>query len=146
MGDWLNKWSNLALEMEVHNLRQPIEPVHPSQPNQEITTHGLCIDLSTHLIYVEGEKSTAPLTDLQFRGLVYLARNCGRVVSREELAKFLHPDEKYTSSDESLDTLIHHIRKAIKDLAKPHRYLETHPRSGFFLKDVVIIQTVQGLS
>jgi DNA-binding winged helix-turn-helix (wHTH) protein len=146
MGDWLKKWGNLELEMEVHNLRQPVEAMQPNQSNQEITPHGLCIDLSTRLIYVDGDQSKITLTDLQFRGLVYLARNSGLVVSRENLAKFLHPDETYTRSDESLDTLIHHIRKAIDDLDKPHRYLETHPRSGFSLKDVVMIKTVQGQS
>jgi DNA-binding winged helix-turn-helix (wHTH) protein len=143
IGEWLQTWVQQQLEAE--RLRVPGIFGKREKVNKlpvGITTHGLCIDLSTQQVYVEGAQISVELSDLQYRALVYLAQNAGRVVSRDELANHLHPDETYISTDQSLDTLIHRLRDALNDRQKPARYLETLRKRGFRLKNTTLARTI----
>ncbi len=102
--------------------------------------YGICIDLSTGQVFVEGKATAEKISDLRYRALVYLTENTGRVVSRDELFQKLY-GEKYIPTDQSLDALINRIRKVIGDGSRPPKYLETIHGRGFCMKNASLVRT-----
>ncbi len=71
-----------------------------------------------------GERTTIPLTDREFRLLVYLVRNEGAVLSREALLNAVWGDDD-AISDREVDVYVRYLRRKIEpDPAHP-RYLLT---------------------
>ena len=46
----------------------------------KVNAAGVCIDMSSHRVYVEGQEIRKPLSDLPYRALVYLAQRLDTVV------------------------------------------------------------------
>lgn len=142
MDEWLKTWPQFELESErlgVSNLLAMSNTVSEDLPN-EIVQHGVCIDLSTGQVFVDGKAIDEKISDLRYRALVYLIENTGRVVSRDELFQKLY-NETYIPSDQSLDALINRIRKAIGDRNKPPKYLETIHGRGFRMNNASLVKT-----
>ncbi len=88
------------------------------------------IDPETRTVKLEGKK--VELTTKEFDLLYLLARNPGRVLSREEIRKALWKDQrKIYSWSRVIDVHIQHLRKKIeKDPANPC-YIRTVPGVGY---------------
>ena len=92
--------------------------------------------------FVTGEWTVEPSRNLLLRGeeetrveprvmdvLVYLAGHPGRVVSKDELVRFVWQDRCVT--DDVLTVAISALRKALGDDARGPEYVETVPRRGY---------------
>ena len=76
---------------------------------------------------------------LEFELLRLLYRQLGRVCSRDDIMAALYPHEKPGKEDEGsenrLDSLVRHLRKAIEPTAGTPRYLLTVRGLGYKLVD-----------
>jgi len=128
-GDWLKNWEKFPLESE--RLGLPASSLTHSIP-----TDGICINEAQGKVYRDGQEVT--LSQLQYQTLLYLARNMGRVVPREELYEHLHSDnEAYIATDQSLDALVYRLRLVLGD--REQRYLQTLRKRGYLLEHVTFI-------
>ncbi len=94
---------------------------------------GLIVDLFSREVIIKGKK--AMLTSIEFDILSYLAKNSGRVVSRNDVHLALYNSE-HNGYDRSLDTYVSKIRQKIGDtLAEPH-YLKTVRGVGYLFMGV----------
>lgn len=145
MEEWFKTWPQFELETERLGVLNPLDPgsVVREEENlpHEIVSHGVCIDLNTGQVFVDGKAIDEKISDLRYRALVYLAENAGRIVSRDELFQKLY-NENYVPTDQSLDALINRIRKALGDRTKPPKYLETIHGRGFRMKNAVLVRTI----
>jgi Tol biopolymer transport system component/DNA-binding winged helix-turn-helix (wHTH) protein len=66
-----------------------------------------------------------------FKFLAVLARNAGRIVTREELQAVLWPGDTYVDFDAGLKTVVRKARQALGDDAENPRFIETVPRQGY---------------
>src|SRR5207244_3377449 len=80
---------------------------------------------------VEKDGQPVALTPRAFDVLVFLVRNHGRVIEKQEL--FDHVWKDAFVSDNALTKVIKEIRRAIGDDANAPRYIETIPRRGYRL-------------
>lgn len=129
-GEWLKNWHSFPLEEERLGLTAP--------RSQTIPKEGICVDERDGKVYLNGKEIETKLSNLQYQTLLYLARNAGRVVSRQELYAFLHDeDEAYLPTDQSLDALVYRLRLALGD--KEQRYLQTLRKRGYLLKQAILI-------
>jgi DNA-binding winged helix-turn-helix (wHTH) protein len=129
LGDWLKNWENFPLESERLGLSTLTQ-------TRSVPADGICIDETRGKVYRDGQEVT--LSELQYQTLLYLARNMGRVVSREELYEHLHSgNEAYIATDQSLDALVYRLRLALND--REQRYLQTLRKRGYLLEQVAFI-------
>ena len=63
--------------------------------------------------------------------LTVLVRRPGAVVTREELRQHLWPADTFVDFDNSLNTAINKIRKALEDSPENPRFVETLPKRGY---------------
>jgi DNA-binding winged helix-turn-helix (wHTH) protein len=110
---------------------------------------------SAKLIYQFGSFEAAPETgelyrrghrvriqELPFRLLMTLIEKQGEIVSREQLARQLWPDNTFVEFDQGLSTAVTKLRQAIGDDAANPRFVETIPRRGYrFIAPVTIERT-----
>jgi DNA-binding response OmpR family regulator len=75
------------------------------------------------------------LTSTQFDLLWHLANNRGRVVSREDLNRFLYK-KSYNGFDRSIDVYISRIRQKIGDNPSQPEYLKTVRGVGYLFADL----------
>ncbi|MBV6434415.1 MAG: Protein TolB [Bryobacteraceae bacterium] len=74
-----------------------------------------------------------------FRVLAYLARNPGRVVTKEELIQEVWGGASVT--DNALTRVVAQLRKALGDDARQARYIETAPTAGYkFIAEVRAVE------
>jgi DNA-binding response OmpR family regulator len=97
---------------------------------------GVWLDEAAAVVWMEG-RSITNLTRLEFELLRMLYRRLGQVCSRDEILADLYPDEvldpQVGSSDNRVDSLVRHLRKAIEpDGDHPH-YLLTVRGRGYKL-------------
>jgi two-component system, OmpR family, phosphate regulon response regulator OmpR len=93
-----------------------------------LTFGRLEIDTAAHAVRLDG--SLCELTGYQFDLLVTLAKNAGRVLSREALLDAVK-GEQLESFDRSIDVHISRIRAAIEDNPKKPRRVITVRGSGY---------------
>jgi DNA-binding response OmpR family regulator len=98
-------------------------------PGEKALTFGrLEIDTAAHLVRLDGAQ--CELTSYQFDLLVTLAKNAGRVLSRDALLDAVK-GEQLESFDRSIDVHISRIRAAIEDNPKKPRRVITVRGSGY---------------
>ena len=142
--DWLRNWARFQLELE--SLNVPTEQgasaaPYPGAAPPQIPAKGVCVDLSTQRVYVEGEETKEALTDQQYRALVFLVERTGQVVSPDKLAEHIWPGEAYEVDDQRIAQVVHRIRVALGDRQKPFKYLATLPKRGYRLQYAQTIRT-----
>src|ERR1044072_9253917 len=71
-------------------------------------------------------------------GLVYLAKNAGQVVTKDELMQTIWGARFVT--DEVITTCIFELRRALGDDARNPRFIQTIPKKGYRLIAPVIIE------
>lgn len=83
------------------------------------------------------------LQDLPLRLLVMLVERSEEIVSREEVRRWLWPENTFVEFDNSLGVAVRKIREALNDDADRPRFIETVPRRGYrFLFPVTVINPV----
>jgi two-component system phosphate regulon response regulator OmpR len=98
-------------------------------PGEKPLTFGrLEIDTAAHIVRLDGEP--CELTGYQFELLVTLAKNAGRVLSRDALLDAVK-GEQLESFDRSIDVHVSRIRAAIEDNPKKPRRVITVRGSGY---------------
>jgi two-component system response regulator BaeR len=92
---------------------QPAAPSAPQPPSALTHPHpqGLHIDESSYSASLCGQP--LDLTPVEFRLLAALARQPGRVFSRDQLLDKLHPDQR-TLSDRTVDSHIKNLRRKLE--------------------------------
>jgi len=91
----------------------------PNDNSPHILTVGALI-MDTHAWHVHLNGEPINLTLLQFKVLVYLAQNAGRVVTRDELLVWVwksSPDAKGTAN---VDSCVQRLRRKLGEWGKAH--------------------------
>jgi two-component system phosphate regulon response regulator OmpR len=102
---------------------------HATAPGEKPLTFGrLEIDTAAHAVLLDGVQ--CELTGYQFNLLVTLAKNAGRVLSRDALLDAVK-GEQLESFDRSIDVHVSRIRAAIEDNPKKPRRVITVRGSGY---------------
>ncbi|MBL8112322.1 MAG: transcriptional regulator, partial [Acidobacteria bacterium] len=104
---------------------------NPSQINELYEFGPFRLDLLAHLLFREGVP--VPLAPKSYDVLVYLVKNPGRAISREDLLTAVWPDT--VVSDASLTQAVFLLRKALGD--GDEGWIETVPKVGYRFKDAV---------
>ena len=101
-----------------------------------LSERGLWLDEAAAVVWVE-ERRVADLTKLEFELLRYLRRRLGEVCTREDIMSVLYPDEVLDAagSDNRVDSLMRHLRKAVEPAPERPRYLLTVRGHGYKLVD-----------
>jgi len=101
-----------------------------SDGTARLVRFGVCeLDLRTGELRRKGVK--VKLQTQPFEVLAVLLARHGDMVSREELRARLWPDAIFVDFDHSLAKAVEKIRRAIGDLARSPRYIETVARRGY---------------
>jgi len=87
------------------------------------------VDLAAGEVRKNG--SRIRLQEKPLRVLALLAERQGQVVTREELKKYLWPEDTFVDFETGLNTAVSKLRDALSDSAENPRYIETIPRRGY---------------
>ena len=87
---------------------------------------GLALDPVRREVYLQNKKVEPRLTAQQFRLLLVLAREPGKVFTKEQIIRAVWSDVKEAEgvSDQALDTMISRVRQSLERLGKRHNYIE----------------------
>jgi len=88
------------------------------------------IDSGSHRVSISGQSLL--LTTKEYAVLEYLARNAGRIVSREEIAEHVWAQE-YDPFSNLIEAYINRLRRHIEKLSST-RYIHTIRGSGYMLE------------
>jgi len=91
----------------------------------------LSIDIERRQVFLKGKR--IKLTPVEFRLLVYLARNAGKVLTFEQLLANVWGKE-YGRSTDYVHVYISHLRRKLADKAMSPRYIETIHGVGYIFK------------
>ena len=87
------------------------------------------VDVAASTLRRDGQRFR--LQEKPYQLLVALLADPGALVSRESLRERLWPDEAFGQFDDSLNTAVLKLRRALGDSASTPRYIETVPRRGY---------------
>lgn len=103
-----------------------------------LSHRGLWLDEAAAVVWVEGRR-LADLSKLEYDLLRLLYRRLGQVCSRDEILAALYPTEALdpdkAGSENRIDSLMRHLRRAIEPDATQPRYLLTVRGHGYRLVD-----------
>jgi DNA-binding response OmpR family regulator len=88
------------------------------------------LDTRSHRVNIEGQPLT--LTTKEYSVLEYLARNCGRIVSREEIAEHVWGQE-FDPFSNLIEVYINRLRRHIEKVS-PRRLIHTVRGAGYMLE------------
>ena len=92
---------------------------------------GLLIDFAAREVLVDGARQT--LTAHEFELLVALARNAGRVLTRDQLLEQMKGDQADDAFDRSIDVHVSRLRQKIEPDPRHPRYVKTVRGAGYLL-------------
>ena len=92
---------------------------------------GLLIDFAAREVTVDGARQT--LTAHEFELLVALARNAGRVLTRDQLLEEMKGDQADDAFDRSIDVHVSRLRQKIEPDPRHPRYVKTVRGAGYLL-------------
>lgn len=99
---------------------------------------GLRIDHERRAVWIRGQELQPQLSPAQFAFLELLAREPGRVYSREEVIEAVWPDVAVEGvSDQAIDALVRRLRQRLAELDPHHNYVVTVRGHGFRLENLV---------
>jgi len=99
--------------------------------NFQFNSGHLSIDLERRHVLVDERR--VKLTPIEFRLLVYLARNAGKVLTFNHILSNVWGDE-YRGSDDYVHVYVSHLRNKIEENAKRPRYLLTVHGVGYMFE------------
>lgn len=98
-------------------------------------SNGLHIDAAQRMVTVRGAPIDPPLTAAQFTLLTLLAREPGRVYTRDDVVDACYPTEDGVS-DQAIDGLVRRVKARIAALDPDHDYIVVVRGHGFRLVNV----------
>jgi two-component system, OmpR family, KDP operon response regulator KdpE len=105
---------------------------HPEPEDGRLTVGGIAIDIPRHEVRIDGE--LMHLTPIEFRLLLALARNAGRVLTHRQLLAEVWGPER-TNQTHHLRVHVAALRRKIeRDPGRP-RWLQTEAGIGYRLRD-----------
>lgn len=126
--DFLNSpYSCKVLMARIHVLLRH-SAHHEEYTPRRLIFDGLCIDVVSHIVYVDGEGIL--LTPKEYKLLVFLAKNHNHAFSRDMILREVW-GEDFFGTDRTVDTHIKTLRENIKPY---HKYLETVWGYGYIFK------------
>jgi len=104
----------------------------PAGGSARIDVGGLAVDLAKRSVRVDG--AARALTAVQFDLLVTLAREPGRVFSREQLLEAIHEDAS-EGYERTIDAHVKNLRRALGDASARPRFIATVRGVGYKLRE-----------
>ncbi len=104
----------------------------PSPVVTEIVVGSLRIDIASRQTRLHGK--TLEMTPVEFDLLLALARNVGRVCSREQLLEDVR-DRAFTEHDRSVDVHITSLRRKLGDDPRNPHFIRTVRAAGYLMMD-----------
>ena len=98
---------------------------------QRFQSAGLSIDFAAREVTVEGERRI--LTAHEYELLCALARNAGRVLTRDQLLEEMKGDRADDAFDRSIDVHVSRLRQKIEPDPRHPRYVKTVRGAGYLL-------------
>ncbi|TNJ64439.1 response regulator transcription factor [Paenibacillus hemerocallicola] len=124
----------LLARVKAHLRRQ-----NKSAPNQQevseavgLHLHRLMIDTDTYLVYKDGQM--LDLTHREYELVHYMAKNCGRVMTREHLLQAVWGYE-YLGDVRTVDVTIWRLREKIEDNPSRPEYIITRRGLGYTMRN-----------
>jgi two-component system, OmpR family, response regulator len=102
----------------------------PETP-QRFQSGGLDIDFAAREVVVDGKRQT--LTAHEYELLCALARNAGRVLTRDQLLEQMKGDQADEAFDRSIDVHVSRLRQKIEPDPRHPRYVKTVRGAGYLL-------------
>ena len=96
----------------------------------------LSIDIENHKVLIKGNR--IKLTRVEFRLLVYLARNAGKLLTSNQILSAVWGDE-YRGSQEYIHIYISHLRRKLEENTKSPRYFLTVHGVGYIFESQEIM-------
>jgi len=97
-----------------------------------IRIHRLVIDTDMYLVYKDGQ--TLDLTHREYELVYYMAKNCGRVMTREHLLQAVWGFE-YLGDVRTVDVTIRRLREKLEDDASRPEYIITRRGLGYMMRN-----------
>ena len=95
---------------------------------------GLRVDMNTRQVFVDGLLLDPPLSAKQFDLIWFLFQNRGRVVSKDEIAHAVWPEQEGEVYDANIDRMISRVRSRIEpDATDDPRFIATIRGYGYRL-------------
>jgi len=104
---------------------------HESSTSFSYNDGYLSIDIEKHEVLIQGKR--IKLTPVEFRLLVYLARNAGKLLTFEKILVNVWGNE-YRGSMEHVHVYISHLRKKVEQDARQPRYIMTIHGMGYIFE------------
>ena len=112
-------------------------PIQDFDPSRLLHSGKLVLDIKSRRVWIGNQEVTPPLSAAQFRLLLGLYEQSGKVVSRNELIQKIWQDEESSGiSDQALDALIRRLRERLAELDSIHQYIVTVRGHGVRLENV----------
>jgi len=102
------------------------------QAENGLRIHELLIDSDTYMVYKNGEP--LDLTHREFELVHYLARNCGKVMTREHLLQAVWGFE-YLGDMRTVDVTIRRLREKLEDDPSKPEYIITRRGLGYMMRN-----------
>lgn len=99
---------------------------------QGLRIHGLQIDPEMFLVYKNGE--VLDLTHREFELVYYMARNCGKVMTREHLLQAVWGYDYY-GDVRTVDVTIRRLREKLEDDPSRPEYITTRRGLGYVMRN-----------
>jgi Tol biopolymer transport system component/DNA-binding winged helix-turn-helix (wHTH) protein len=107
----------------------PTRKVSSTSQSQRILFDNFEADMRSGELRKNG--SRVKLQAQPFRLLVLLLKNCGEVVTRDEICRELWPDNTFVDFEHGLAAAVNKVREAIGDSAEKPKYIETLAKRGY---------------
>jgi two-component system response regulator VicR len=126
----------LLARVKAHLRRQTkanaVQPVAEAAPQNGIRVHQLYIDSDMYVVY----KDNVPLnlTHREFELVQYMAKNSGKVMTREHLLQAVWGFE-YFGDVRTVDVTIRRLREKIEDDPSRHEYIVTRRGLGYMMRN-----------
>ncbi len=130
---WLNDSNELQFASTLFRFLDPAVTV-TAPALVALRESGMRVDITTRQVYVDGGLLDPALSAKQFDLLWYLYQNRGRVVSKDEIANAVWPDERGEVSDANIDRMVSRLRSRIEpDSGDDPRFIATIRGYGYQL-------------
>lgn len=126
----------LLARVKAHLRRQTQAQVQQEQEAppgpQGLRIHRLLIDSDMYVVYKDGQQ--LDLTHREFELIHYMARNCGKVMTREHLLQAVWGYDYY-GDVRTVDVTIRRLREKIEDDASRPEYITTRRGLGYTMRN-----------
>ncbi|MBO9608803.1 MAG: response regulator transcription factor [Paenibacillaceae bacterium] len=126
----------LLARVKAHLRRQSQAQVQQEQETppgpQGLRIHRLLIDSDMYVVYKDGQQ--LDLTHREFELIHYMARNCGKVMTREHLLQAVWGYDYY-GDVRTVDVTIRRLREKIEDDASRPEYITTRRGLGYTMRN-----------